>query len=121
MTREQPNERAHQRKEPDPMSRIAIAAFALALVAVPAFAAGEPVEPYNFSIDRSAADTPDGAARIYADIRRQAVRICGGVNADATRKVRQCRAEVIENAIEALNEPLVSALWRDDAVRLAQQ
>lgn len=103
------------------MTRIAIAAFSLALLAAPAFAAEEPLEPYDFSIDVSAADTPEGAARIYADIRRQAVRVCGGVAASATRKVRECRAAVAENAISAIDAPLVTALWREDAVLLAQR
>lgn len=102
------------------MNRIAIAAFSLALLAAPAFAADEPVEPYDFTIDLSGADTPEGAARIYADIRRQAVRVCGGVQSGSVpRKVRECRAEVAENAVEAVNAPLVTALWQDDAVRLA--
>lgn len=104
------------------MIRIAAAALSLALLAAPAaFAADEPVEPYDFAIDVSGADTPEGAARIYADIRRQAVRVCGGVDATVTRKVRACRAEVTENAIDRIDAPLVTALWRDDAVLLAQQ
>ncbi len=103
------------------MTRIGIAAFSLVILAAPAFASDQPKEPYNFSIDVSDANTPEGAARVYADIRRQAVRVCGGVNTDASRKVRECRAGVMENAVEAINAPLVTALWRDDAVLLAQQ
>lgn len=105
------------------MTRIAIAALGLTLLVAPAaLAADEPLEPYNFAIDVSGADTPEGAARIYADIRRQAVRVCGGVETGGVpRKVRACRAEVAENAVDAINAPLVTALWRDDAVQLAQR
>jgi UrcA family protein len=104
------------------MNRIAIAAFSLTLLAAPAFAADEPVEPYDFTIDLSGADTREGAERIYADIRRQAVRVCGGVQSGpVSRKVRECRAEVAENAVEAVNAPLVTALWQDDSLRFAQR
>lgn len=107
------------------MTRIAFAAVsvAFALIAFPAFAQDEPIEPYNFNLDVSGADTPEGAARIYADIRRQSVRVCRALEIDGTvtRKVRACRAEVAENAVEAVSAPLVTALWQDDAVLLAQR
>lgn len=103
------------------MSRLAIAAFSLVLLAAPAaFAGEEPMEPYNFNLDLSDADTPDGAARVYADISRQAVRVCGGVQSGAlSRKVRECREEVRANAVAAADKPLVTALWRGDAVLMA--
>lgn len=105
------------------MSRIAFAALAFALFAGPAVAQDEPLEPYNFNLDVSDADTPEGAARVYADIRRQSVRICRALEVDGTvtRKVRACRADVAANAVEAVNAPLVTALWQDDSVRLAQR
>jgi UrcA family protein len=106
------------------MIRIAAAAFSLALLAVPvAFAQEEPVEPYNFNLDVSDAGTAEGAARIYADIRRQSARICRALEVDGTvtRKVRECRAEVAENAVQTVNKPLVTALWQGDDLRLAQK
>jgi UrcA family protein len=105
------------------MSRIAIAALSFALLAAPAaFAGGEPMEAYNFNLDLSDADTPEGAARVYADIRRQAVRVCGGVKSGSlSRKVRECREEVRANAVAAANKPLVTALWQGDAVLLAER
>lgn len=105
------------------MFRISIAAIAFALTVIPVAAQEEPREPYNFNLDVSDADTPDGAARVYADIRRQSVRVCRALEIDGTvtRKVRACRAEVAENAVEAVNAPLVTALWREDAVQLAQR
>lgn len=106
------------------MSRIAIAALSVALLAsTAAFAQEEPLEPYNFSLDASDAGTPEGAARIYADIRRQSVRVCRALEIDGTvtRKVRACRAEVAEKAVEAVDAPLVTALWQDDTVMLAQR
>jgi UrcA family protein len=112
-----------QRKENDPMSRIAVIALGLALLAAPAIAQEEPLAPYNFNLDLSDAETPEGAARIYADIRRQSVRICRALEVDGTvtRKVRACREEVRANAVAAAGKPLVTALWRDDAVLLAER
>ena len=105
------------------MSRIAVIALGFALLAAPAIAQEEPMEPYNFNLDLSDAETPEGAARIYADIRRQAVRICRALEVDgaATRKVRDCREEVRANAVAAADKPLVTALWRDDAVLTAER
>lgn len=105
------------------MSRIALAALAVALFAMPALAQEEPLEPYNFNLDLSDADTPEGAARVYADIRRQSVRVCRALESDGviSKKVRACRAEVAKNAVEAARKPLVTVLWRDDAVKVAQR
>lgn len=106
------------------MPRLAIVASCLALLVAPgALAGAEPTEPYNFNLDLSDADTPEGAARVYADIRRQAVRICRALEIDGTvtRKVRECRAEVRANAVAAADKPLVTALWQGDAVLLAER
>lgn len=105
------------------MSRIAIAALSLALLAAPAVAQQEPLEPYNFNLDLSDADTADGAARVYADIRRQAVRICRALEIDGTvtRKARECREEVRASAVAAADKPLVTALWRGDAILIAER
>lgn len=98
---------------------------ALVAVAAPAAAiAGEPpLTPYEFSLDRAGAETPEGAARLYADIRRQAARICRPLEGDAgvNRMTRDCRNEVIANAVAAVDAPLVTALWRDDEIRLANR
>ncbi len=105
------------------MPRIAIFALGLALLAAPAFAQEEPMEPYNFNLDLSEADTPEGAARVYADIRRQSVRICRGLEADGTvtRRARACREEVRANAVAAAGKPMVTALWRTDAILVAER
>ncbi len=105
------------------MSPIAIAAISLALFAAPAaFASEEPMEAYDFKLDLSDADTAAGAARVYADIRRQAVRVCGGVRSGGlSRKVRDCREDVRANAVAAANKPLVTVLWRSEAVLLAER
>jgi UrcA family protein len=104
------------------MSKQAVAILAAFIAAsAPAAYAEEEATPYDFSLDTAGADTPEGAARIYADIRRQAVRICrplefdGGVSA----RVKACREEVRRNAVEAVDAPLVAALHREDETRLA--
>jgi len=101
--------------------RASLAIAAVIAVSAPAAYAAEETTAYDFSIDAAGADTPEGAARIYADIRRQAVRICrpleldGGVSA----RVEACREEVRRNAVEAVGAPLVADLHREDEIRLA--
>ncbi|MFZ5616574.1 MAG: UrcA family protein [Pseudomonadota bacterium] len=104
-----------------------ILAAMLAAFVAPAFASDEAppeVTAYEFALDLSGADTPDGASRIYADIRRQAARVCSPLEMDGMTSAasRKCRAEVVSNAVRAVDRPMVTALWRqDDAERIAQR
>lgn len=94
----------------------------LALVAAPAFAfahdrADADRTAYHFQINAARADTPVGAARVYADIRRQAVRVCRPLEqpkGTATKAARACRRDVTAKAVRDAGKPLVTALWRED-------
>lgn len=102
---------------------LALAFFALA--ALPGAAAAEaPKTAYAFEIDLAGAETPEGAARVLADIRRQAARVCSPLNAAdgmLTKASRECREDVAENAVRTIDRPLVSALWsRENEQRLAR-
>lgn len=103
-----------------------LAALLTALVA-PAFASDETPEgmtPYSFELNLADTETPDGAARIYADIRRQAARVCSSLSRNdiPDKLARECREDVVSNAVRAVDRPLVTALWRqDDAERIAQR
>jgi UrcA family protein len=91
-----------------------IAAFAV--LAAPAVAENGKT-PYQFELDLTGADTPAGAARIYSDIRRQAVRVCSPLLSQdqmLTKAARECRAEVIAEAVKAANQPLVYEAHRQD-------
>lgn len=101
------------------MQRLTLAIFCLAAptMAFAKDAIPDDKTPYAFELNVTDAQTPVGAARIYADIRRQAVRFCrtletpsGGV----TRKVRACRGEIVENAVRQVAAPRVTALWSAD-------
>lgn len=97
----------------------------LALAAVPALAlaagnSNAARTAYEFRLNAEGADTAEGAARIYADIRRHAVRVCRPLEQPrgmATEETRACRREVTENAVAALGAPRVAALWREDEKR----
>lgn len=97
--------------------KTAIALFAaLAALAAPAVAETGKT-PYDFKLDLAGAETPEGAARIYADIRRQAVRICRALHPRdlmPTPAALECRASVIENAVNAADRPLVSQAHQQD-------
>lgn len=101
------------------MKKTIIALATIAAFATPAFAAATASSDetaYAFNLDVSDANTPDGAARIYADIRRQAVRVCSPLEANGmlNAATRECRSDVIEETVRAIDSPLVTAEWRDD-------
>jgi UrcA family protein len=73
--------------------------------------------PYQFELDLTGSDTPEGAARIFSDIRRQAARVCSPLLSQdrmLTRAARACRAEVIAEAVKAADRPLVIEAYRQD-------
>ena len=101
------------------MKKTIIALTTLTVLATPAFAAAPGTSDetaYEFQLDISDADTPDGAARIYADVRRQAARVCSPLEADGmlNKATRECRSDVIEETVRAIDAPLVTAEWRED-------
>jgi len=100
--------------------KYAFALIALMTAAAPAHAGPDEADltAYEFRLDVSGADTPEGAARIYSDIRRHAVRVCRPLEASGngvTRAVTRCRHEVAGNAVRALDNPRVAALFEADA------
>jgi UrcA family protein len=99
--------------------KYAFALFALMAAAAPAYAGADDKDltAYEFRLDVSGADTPEGAARLYADIRRHAVRVCRPLEATGngvTTAVRQCRQEVAASAVRAIDNPRVAALFEAD-------
>lgn len=99
--------------------KYAFAFIALMTATTPALAGPDErdLTAYEFRLDVSGADTPEGAARIYADIRRHAVRVCRPLEASGNgvaKAVTQCRQEVAANAVRALDNPRVAALFKAD-------
>lgn len=92
------------------LTAAAVIAVATALTAPSAASAAD--QPYAFELDLRAVDTEAGAAQVYREIRRHASRLCrhyARAPFKKPRKLRACRAAIIDQAVADVNAPLVTA------------
>ncbi len=103
----------------------AITAAGLAFAALPAQAEQNGVETRSLVVSHADIDlrSEAGAAIMLQRLERASRRVCDGGPRRRPlaeiRQIRACRTETLENAVNALDAPLVTALHHGHGMRLA--